>query len=70
VQIKFLERKDIDFQIEDIIYDLSTQISKNIEDYLFVNQLITKEDFKKISQDRSQLRGTKELSQEAQQTLL
>ena len=37
VQIKFLEKKDLDYQIEDIIYDFSTQISKNIEDFLFVN---------------------------------
>lgn len=39
LQIKFLARKDLKSQYQHIGHELTSSISKNIEDYLFVNQL-------------------------------
>ena len=49
IQIKFLKSSKTHEHLEDLCEEMSIGIPKNVEDYLFVNQLITKEEQNKLS---------------------
>ena len=48
LQIHFLQKKSMSEQMAQISFRLSTEICKNIEDYLFVNQLVTRAELEKL----------------------
>lgn len=48
LQIHFLQKKSMTEQLARISFKLGTEICKHIEDYLFVNQLVTKSELEKL----------------------
>lgn len=67
LKIKFIKRNRIPSQISRLGEEFSNSILRNVEDYLFVNQMVTKEELKKMSLIRG---DSKDLVQEGHQNLL
>lgn len=76
LQMHIMKKKQVNEDLADISFKLSTEMSKNIEDYLFVNQLITKADVNRLkdpdgpSAADSNITTQKDLVQMAQSYLL
>lgn len=50
LQIKFLGKKDLQGQLENLSEEVGCQILKTVEDYMFVNQIVNRDDLDKDSE--------------------
>jgi len=67
LQIRYLQKTNLEMQLEKLSEELSISILRHVEDFLFVNQLVNKEEFKVLQNGASE---NKELIQMAHQSLL